>query len=343
MTRTIFTATVGLFIALAVPAGAQTDWTSSRPDGHAPLGVMGDHMHEQGEYMFSYRFMWMGMEGSLEGTAKLRDEDIVASQALGFAATPTRMPMQMHMLGMMYAPSDRVTLLGMVNYVSMSMDHLTRTGGSFTTESGGLGDVGVSALVGILRDGSQRLHLNVGMTIPTGSIEETDVTPASGGSEVQLPYPMQPGTGTWAIDAGATWLGMAEQVSWGAQAKYTKQLGENDRGWSVGDRAMGTGWVAVRATERLSFSARAKYQMWTDYSGGDAAFTNLMMAPTVRTDLRGGKRLDFAPGVNYWINSGQLSGLRFLAEFEIPVRQELSGPQLKSKGRLILGTQLSVG
>ena len=25
-------------------------WPSSRPDGHAPIGVMGDHIHEQGEW-----------------------------------------------------------------------------------------------------------------------------------------------------------------------------------------------------------------------------------------------------------------------------------------------------
>jgi hypothetical protein len=342
MNGRLFTAAIGLGIALAAPAAAQTEWTSSRPDGHAPIGVMGDHTHEQGEFMFSYRFMHMGMEGSKEGTADVRDEDIVDSQGFGFMVTPTRMPMQMHMLGVMYAPSDRVTLMGMFNYVSTSMDHLTRMGGTFTTESGGLGDVGLSALVGIVRSGSQRLHLNLGTTIPVGSIEETDVTPATGGNEVQLPYPMQIGTGTWAIDAGATWLGMAEQVSWGVQGRYVKQLGENDRGWSVGDRAMGTGWLGVRATDRLSFSARGKYQMWTDYSGADAAFTNLMMVPTVRTDLRGGKRLDLAPGVNYWINSGALAGLRFLAEYEIPVWQDLSGPQLESTGVLVLGAQLSV-
>ena len=43
--------------ATAMPTRAQYEWTSSRPDGHAPIGVMGEHTHEQGEYMLAYRYM----------------------------------------------------------------------------------------------------------------------------------------------------------------------------------------------------------------------------------------------------------------------------------------------
>ena len=35
-----------------------------RADGHAPIGVMGDHLHKRGEWMLSYRFMRMNMEGT---------------------------------------------------------------------------------------------------------------------------------------------------------------------------------------------------------------------------------------------------------------------------------------
>ena len=39
------------------------DSPSSRPDSHAPIGVMGDHGHKTGEVMLSYRFMAMDMQG----------------------------------------------------------------------------------------------------------------------------------------------------------------------------------------------------------------------------------------------------------------------------------------
>ncbi len=38
------------------------------------------------------------------------------------------MDMEMHMLGVMYAPSDDVTLMAMVPFVRLDMDHRTRTG-----------------------------------------------------------------------------------------------------------------------------------------------------------------------------------------------------------------------
>ena len=43
-------------------------WTAARPDGHAPISVMGDHMHEMGEWMVSYRYMSMEMEGLIDGS-----------------------------------------------------------------------------------------------------------------------------------------------------------------------------------------------------------------------------------------------------------------------------------
>jgi hypothetical protein len=45
-----------------VTIAQDNQWTSARPDGHAPISVMGDHYHKKGEFMFSYRFMPMWME-----------------------------------------------------------------------------------------------------------------------------------------------------------------------------------------------------------------------------------------------------------------------------------------
>ena len=91
-------------LLLAEPAQAQdhhadTDlhWTSGRPDGHAPIGVMGDHTHGKGEFMASYRFMRMGMKGNRTGTEAESTEDVLAD----YMISPTEMVMSMHMLGLM--------------------------------------------------------------------------------------------------------------------------------------------------------------------------------------------------------------------------------------------------
>ena len=72
--------------------------------------------------------MHMSMRDNLDGRLKISPETIITSSPNEFAGfpmmpatlrvTPTKMNMQMHMLGMLYAPSDRVTFIGMINQIS---------------------------------------------------------------------------------------------------------------------------------------------------------------------------------------------------------------------------------
>ncbi|MEL7454876.1 MAG: transporter, partial [Pseudomonadota bacterium] len=150
---------------------AATFCASAHADGntasdHAPIGVMADHRHKKGEFMLSYRYMWMQMSGSRIGTNSVTPEEIVTTVPNRFAGTPgqpptlrvvpTDMTMQMHMFGGMYGLTDRVTLLAMTAYVRNEMDHITFQGGmgtdvlgTFTTSSDGIGDTMVGALLGL--------------------------------------------------------------------------------------------------------------------------------------------------------------------------------------------------
>ncbi len=128
-----------------------------RPDSHAPIGVMGEHMHKKGEGMLSYRAMRMEMDGNRIGSDSVSPETIATTvpnrffgrpmQPPTLRVVPTRMTMDMHMFGMMYAPTNNLTLMAMVNYIEKEMDHVTFRGprgttrrGTFTTKSEGIGD-----------------------------------------------------------------------------------------------------------------------------------------------------------------------------------------------------------
>ena len=325
-----------LFLPSA-PLSAQTQWTASRPDGHAPIGVMADHTHSAGEFMFSYRYMRMEMDGNRDGTESLTTDDVLAD----FMVAPLNMPMNMHMVGAMYAPTDWLTLMGMGSYLSQSMEHRTRMGGEFKTSSSGFGDTRISGMFGLKRTGSVRAHLTAGVSIPTGSVDQTDVTPASAPDEAQLPYPMQTGSGTWDLLPGATVLGMTERGSWGVQASGTIRLGENDRSYTLGNAYQGTAWIAYRLTHHLSASTRVLARTWGDIEGADPAFTNPMMVPTVRTDLRAGTRVEIPVGLNWWFSDGVLAGHRIGVEMSFPVYQDLDGPQLETDWVLTVGWQKS--
>lgn len=327
-----------LLALVAVPP-LHAQWTSSRPDGHAPIGVMGDHRHERGEVMLSYRFMRMSMAGSRIGTTPIADADIVSTTGQGFMVTPTEMPMTMHMFGAMFAPSDQITLMVMAPVLSSEMTHLTRAGGSFTTTASGLGDVQAAAMVGLADWGRQTAFVTLGASLPTGSTTVMDVLPTSNGTAVQLPYPMQLGSGSVGFRPAITWLGQSDQWSWGSQGSAAFHLGENDRSWKVGNRGGATAWLARRLTGQTSLSVRVQGATWGDISGSDSApSVNPMMVPTARTDLRGGTRVDAGLGLNIAVPNAR--GLRLAGEFLVPVMQDLHGPQLETDWQLVVGVQL---
>ena len=218
---------------------------------HAPIGVMGEHTHGEGEVMLSYRFMRMGMQGNLIGTHSVTPEEIVTTTPnfLGAPPTlrvvPTDMTMDMHMFGAMYGLTDKVTLMAMAPYVVKEMDHVTFQGmagtdrlGEFTTRSSGLGDLKLSALAKLNDGDDARLVVQGGVSIPTGSIEEEDdvLTPMGMTPTLRLPYAMQLGSGTADPFAAVTYA-RDGRIGWGAQGSALVRVTDNSEGYNLGDES----------------------------------------------------------------------------------------------------------
>lgn len=325
-----------VFLCANVAMAQENKWSSARPDGHAPISVMGDHYHKKGEFMFSYRFMPMWMEDNLKSTDDISNEDIYQY----FMVAPQKMNMNMHMLGIMYAPSDRVTLMVMGNYISNSMDLRTKMGVDFTTESGGIGDITVSSLIKIMNSKKQSLHGNVGISIPTGDIDQRDATPMM--NDAQLAYPMQLGSGTWDPSLGLTYLGQSDKFSWGAQSKYKFRLGENSENYTFGNRFDIVGWGAIKVSEYLSFSTSLSYFDTQKIDGVDADL-NPMMMPLFNTANSGRSQLDVGIGTNFFIPKSSLKDLRIGAEIKIPAYQKVNGIQMKNTLMATFGIQYTIG
>lgn len=344
-------AALAALVFCLVPHLSAQPWTSSRPDGHAPIGVMGDHTHGGQEVMVSVRTMFMQMAGSRVGTDVVADADIVSPTGQNFLVTPSEMPMRMDMLGLMVAPNRRLTLMAMVPFLTNTMDHKSRMSVAadpdavaFSTRSTGIGDISLTGLILLAEPGRSRIHAGIGVSFPTGSIEATDDTPM--GADQQLPYPMQLGSGSAAFLPSLTYLGQSDRFGWGSQARLTVQAGENDRGYTVGPRAGLTAWGSVVVSEAASLSARVDGQVWGDIDGADAAYAmgvQNRLVPTVFTDLRNGERVDVSVGLNAVVPSGPLAGLRGAAEVAAPVYQRLDGPQLETDLVLTLGVQYAFG
>ena len=301
---------------------------------HAPLGVIGDHLHKKGEFMLSYRYMRMEMEGSRIGTRRVSARDIVGSmsQPGQFIVVPTSMSMDMHMLGGMYGLSDSVTLMGMASYVSNSMNHLIRNGREFTTESEGLGDTKISALVRLLDDGRHKAHWKIGLSLPTGSTTERDDTPAM--ANAFLPYPMQIGSGTYDLLPAITYTGRSNTLTWGAQFSAVIRTGDNDEGYTLSDQLGATTWLAKDLSDHFSVSIRLSHQDKDSIDGRNSVL-NPRMVQTANPALQAGKRTDLTLGANYLFKNES----RLALEYGRPVQQDLVGPQLEVDSAFTLGWQ----
>jgi len=239
MKHVTFVAGAASALALSPSAAAHDVYA----DDHAPIGVMADHAHKKGEIMFSFRAMHMEMQGNQIGTDSVDADTIATTVPNRFAGmpmqpptlriVPTEMRTDMYMLGMMYAPSDAVTLMVMGNYIEKEMDHITFRGGmgtdrlgTFTTNPKGIGDTKVAALFPLMgipdatQDTRDELTLKAGVSIPTGSTSQTDeiLTPMGGTPTVRVPYMMQTGTGTWDLEPALTYKGRRGTMGFGVQA-----------------------------------------------------------------------------------------------------------------------------
>ena len=336
----------------------ENDKNAPHAMGHAPIGVMGDHRHKKGEWMTSYRFMRMDMDGNRDGTESLTPEQIATTvpnrffgasgQPPTLRVVPTNMTMDMHMVGAMYGLSDRITLMGMTSYKRNEMDHVTFAGGmgpiirgGFTTVSKGFGDSSVAAIIG-LDDGAKptrQVNLNLGLSLPTGSSEEMDdiLTPMGGTPSVRLPYPMQLGTGTYDALPTLTYFDREEKLGWGAQVKARLPLGENEEGYKFGTRGEATTWLAYEPAYWISFSGRVKAVSQGSVKGSDP----VIAAPvqTADPDNIGGERVEAAFGVNLAGQHGALRGHRLAFEISLPLHRDLNGPQLETDSVVTLGWQ----
>ncbi|MDT0685759.1 transporter [Autumnicola psychrophila] len=311
-------------------------WTASRPDGHAPISVMADHVHHKGEWMFSYRFMSMNMKGLHSGT----DEVSTTAVLENYMISPEEMNMNMHMLGAMYAPTDRLTLMAMTNFISNEMELVTRMGAAFNTSSSGFGDLKFSGLYQLFNRRKQSLHGQLGVSLPTGSIEEMDVTPMSAPNETSLPYPMQIGSGTFDGEAGLTYLIQGNFLSFGSQLTTLLRFGKNEYDYSFGNQYQLNNWIAAKLANSLSISGRVQGIIVEKIEGAHPGL-NMMMVPAANPENSGGKYINAGLGTNFYIPSGAFKNVRFALEYAFPLYQDLNGIQLKNRSTFTAGVQYS--
>ena len=323
------------------PTPSMKDMPDMKPGTVAPKDNMGDMMmgaaglvpHElmvgkAGVWMVSYHFMIDKLGGKLDGTQHVSDATVLSR----FDTSPTDMTMKMHMFMVMYAPTDRLTLMAMLTYTKMSMGELHRDGTRSTERSQGIGDVEVRAnyVLYARKDLRHRFLASVGVGLPTGSINARDAEGA------RLEYPMQLGSGTFYVMPGLTYLGQAVPWGWGAEFVPTLRIGTNSVGYRVGNRYQPSVWGARRLTPWLSETVRLDGDILKNIKGGDPTLDPLD-EPTKDPMLQGARRVDLVFRTSINPTKGALQKHAFLVDIVKPIYQSLDGPQLRRRWAIRLG------
>ncbi len=186
---------------------------------------------------------------------------------------------------------------------------------------------------------THQVHVNAGLSLPTGSIDEEDdiLTPTGERPTQRLPYPMQLGSGTFDLMPEITYKGRSGDIGWGAQYLATIRLGDNDEDYSLGDIHQITGWGSYSWNPAVSASLRLTARTIARVDGIDPQ----IVAPvqTADPDFQGGDRVDLGLGLNFSGQSGSWRGLRAAIEIGLPVHQDLNGPQMETDWMLAMGVK----
>ncbi len=321
---------------------------------HAPAGVMFDHaLHKAGYVMVGYRYMYGNQAGNiLHGDSFANDTDISKHGCANnpCSTAPTYMTMHMHMLDLMVAPTDWLTLMLMPQFVDMNMNlhdlkgapddpnpHV-HPGGHAT---GGVGDTGMYAITKLFDRPGHHINLSLGISAPTGDVG-VKLRDAHHSGDLFIHYGMQLGSGTWDFKPALTYTGELDKWSWGIQASGTKRLeSKNSSGFAFGDIFQSTVWGGYNLTDWLVASIRGVYTVQGTIKGefngphlGDGAEGRAWGGSQDYTGNYGGRFWDVGFGLSTMIPGGDLRGNRLSFEWLQPVHDDVNGYQVERDAAL---------
>lgn len=334
--KSIIAGLIAAFALTAASAAAQDDdyiFDRNRPDGFGPPGVSGHFTVDAGEILWSFTYSRDDMLGNRDGTNPLFQQDVLDL----FTVAPISLLTQTLNLELRLGITDAFTLAVSAPYIFRDDLNETETAvfGAFTED---VGDLKVNTLWNLLDPGPHILTLGMGVSIPTGEIDERG--PTATRSRAQLPFNMQTGSGSWDLLPSLSFMTQNEVGTFGGQVSATFRLNDNDRNYRLGNRFDMTTWVSYNVNDWIAVSARVVYEEWGSVTGIDPD-TDGLEDPRANPFATGGVRTQLPFGFTLHIREGVLRGHRFSVEYLTPIHEDLNGPQLQADNTILLGWQVA--
>ncbi|HKT53383.1 MAG TPA: hypothetical protein VJP88_02965 [Caulobacteraceae bacterium] len=317
----------------------------------APLGVFGADMPGAGKFVLAFTPSFTRMQGSRIGTHGVSAPFIVTHVVSAYTPVgthllrlvPRDLTVDSEGFSVAYGVSNDVTLIGQTSLLQKSVDMEAFKGLSGVTPLGnsvgktdGLGDTTLAVVVRAFHDPVNRLNLNLGLSLPTGSTTDDIALLLPNGTQPAKRgfYAMQPGSGTYDLLAGATYSGVRGPWSWGLSYRARLPLDRNGQGWRYGDLSEANAWAGYSWAPGLETTLRLNGTSQGRITGEDPVIRGY--AQGADPLFYGGDQVSLYAGV---IASGRFIGLKamqFGVEGGAPLWQRLNGPQLGRDWQLTL-------
>lgn len=332
----------GLNFNLSAPAPIDRGHHHHHHGAQPPAGVMFAHMMPQADdIMVGYRYMYSEQSGDM-----LHGADTVNIETLFFQgceymyclSRPTSMNMHMHMFELMYAPTDWLNLMVMPQIMDMNME----TASLFTNiedvhngghTSQGLGDTIMMALIKVFDTHGHHVHVGIGMSAPTGSVEVT-MDGRNTQDSLYQDYGMQLGSGTWDFKPNLTYTGQMDDFSWGLQLSGIMRMeGRNASNYALGDVFQTTAWGGYHPFNWFTATVRG---MYTAQGAIRGAFLHAhsLSSPVDFPSNYGGRFWDVGFGMNLSAPDTEFAGHNLSVEWLQPVGTDFNGYQVERTGSL---------
>ena len=295
-------------------------------------------------WMFSYSYMNSVLKVNMEGTSKVNDNYIFEK----YIMVPKSMRMDMHMFMAMYGLTGKLSLMLMLNYqvMHMSMNMLpdsmhmmnpNQMGGSSAEmqyDTHGFSDAKTYAVYQLFSDYNHSVILDLGVSIPVGSIVKTDYNNIMIYGQ-RLPYMMQLGSGTFDFSPGIIYTYIKNNFFWSTSLTSVLHPFYNKAGYKLGNALILDTWAAYHWVHRLTSTLRFSASN-TGYIKGNDTHIYESVEPASDPSNYGGKTVTGLVGLNYFFTDELLKNSKIALEFGLPLFQDLNGIQLATKHSIYL-------
>ncbi|MDT8368502.1 MAG: hypothetical protein RQ745_04805 [Longimicrobiales bacterium] len=317
---------LALAALVAAPASAQEahEFSYDRPDARQFGPIIGDRLLPAGAWEIGYTFEQREADEVRFDEDAIDIEDVF--QVFGFQIAPFDRRDRWQRIDISYGVTDFLTVRGTGRFADFERDVVNDADVLQRTESDGIGDVEIEAMIEAFNSRSVRSHISLGVELPTGDDGESDLNLATGQVE-RLPVSMQLGTGSVSLVPGVTFATQNEYGTVGAQAKARIRVDDSEFGWRRGDVFEARMWAAYRVVDVLSVHSGVRVHRSGSVEGMDPA-SDPTRDPAEDLTRSAATIVSIPLAVNVMLDRGPLSGTIFSAEFDWPVHQDFESIRL---------------